>query len=113
MVHWSNAQEAPRGEVSDCERTVVAFKCIHHLASQSSGPQNPVYFSDPLITTAGPGIPQYGTCTGGAAGKTYVMPGSEFIEDGVIIGWEFNLEKVGDITLMVRSIKEYCLPLTP
>ncbi|XP_064641904.1 uncharacterized protein LOC135496476 isoform X2 [Lineus longissimus] len=60
-----------------------------------------VAIADPPVNTAGPGIPQFGTCTGGTADRTYVMPGSEFTEDGTIIGWEFNMEKTGDLSLLV------------
>ncbi|XP_064630503.1 uncharacterized protein LOC135489174 [Lineus longissimus] len=84
-----------------CSATVYVGSNIKANIDFKDGKMYNIPMADPLITTAGPGIPQYGTCTGGAANKIYVMPGSDFVEDGVIIGWEFNLQSKGDITLMV------------
>jgi len=51
---------------------------------------------------AGPGIPQHGIQTAGSpAAGVNVMRNSEFLEDGMIIKFEYYASTPGDVTLVV------------
>lgn len=61
--------------------------------------------SDPYYFTAGPGIPHWSvtSTTATTLGAMYLMPSSEFSNDGIVLSFEFYATAVGSINFLVTQ----------